>query len=262
MKAAVICLMMLVSYCAQSQILFSESFNVILDTAQRVKGSVAPELRIQTQKELLVEFTNTADISIRINNSYLTLANKIETGSFGKDVFLSGGYVYAEIVNTVQKAVTTEIYGQVHWAEARGLNRRYAGGIDARFRLFHRGRSGVFAGIGPFYEFEQWTHRGVPDERLPSNPLPVDSMNVKMSTYISLKHWFFDRVFLDLSLYHQSRLDEVFYRPRLASSARLAYQISKHLQLTGTYQNIYDYQPLVPIDKWFHRLKASLAVSF
>lgn len=79
---------------------------------------------------------------------------------------------------------------------------------------------------------------------------------------MSVKHWFFDRVFLDLSLYHQSRLDEVFYRPCLASSARLAYPISKHLQLTGTYQNIYYFQPLVPIDKWFHRLKASVAVSF
>lgn len=262
MKTYVTWLMVLTSFCAQSQILFSESFNVILDTAQRVKGSIAPELKIQTQKELLVEFTNTTDISIRVGNSYLTLANKIETGSFGKDVFLSGGYVYAEIVNTVEKAVTTEIYGQVHWAEARGLNRRYAGGIDARFRLFHRGRSGVFAGIGPFYEYEEWNYRGVPDERLPGNPVPVDSMNVKLSTYISLKHWFFDRIFLDLSLYHQSRFDEVFYRPRLASSARLAYQISEHLQLTGTYQNIYDYQPLVPIDKWFHRLKASLAVTF
>ncbi|MDL5049285.1 hypothetical protein QQ054_25040 [Oscillatoria amoena NRMC-F 0135] len=89
MKTPAIWLMVLTSYCAQSQILFSESFNVILDTAQRVKGSVFPELKIQTQKELLVEFTNTADISMRIGNSYLTLANKIETGSFGKDVFLT-----------------------------------------------------------------------------------------------------------------------------------------------------------------------------
>lgn len=262
MKTFAVWLMVFSGPCALSQILFSESFNVILDTTQRVKGSVSPELKIQTQKELLVEFVNSADISLRVGNSYLTLANKIETGSFGDDVFLSGGYVYAEIVNTVEKTVTTEIYGQVHWAEARGLNRRYAGGIDARFKLLHRGRSGIFAGIGPLYEYEQWNYRGVPDERLPGDPVPVDTTNVKLSTYVSLKHWFFDRIFIDLSLYHQSRFDEVFYRPRLAGSARLAYQVSEHLQVAGTYQNIYDYQPLVPIDKWFHRLKATLAVTF
>lgn len=245
-----------------SQILFSESFNVILDTSRMVKGSVTPELKIQTQKELLVEFANMADISVRVNNSYLTLANKIETGTFGSEVFISGGYVYAEIVNTLEKAVTSEFYGQVHWAEARGLHRRYAGGVDARFRIFQHKRSGIFAGIGPFYEYEEWNYRGVPDERLPASLVPVDTANVKLGAYVSIKQWIFKRIFFDISVYHQSRFDEVFYRPRLASSTRLAYQISKHLQLGGLYQNIYDYQPLVPIDKWFHRVKASLTVSF
>jgi hypothetical protein len=245
-----------------AQILFSESFAVILDSARSVKGSITPELKIQTQKKTLVEITNLADISIRVKRNYFSVANKVEFTSFGGEVFLSGGYLYMKYKNQLDKHFMLEYYGQVHWAEARGLERKYAGGLNARLLIIKNAKTGLFAGIGPFYEYERWNYNAVSDENLPASIQSIDTVNLKVGTYISYKHWIADRVFMDVSLYHQSRFDQVFDRPRLATSTRIGYQISEHLQLVAMYQNIYDYGPIVPINRWFHRVIGTISVSF
>ena len=210
----------------------------------------------------MIEITNLTDLSIKVKRSYLSVANKIEFTSFGSDVFLSGGYMYFKFKNELDKHFLLEYYGQVHWAEARGMERKYAAGANARFKIIKNSRTGFFVGAGPFYEYEKWSFNGVPDERLPANLALIDTVNIKFGSYISFKHQIFDKVFLDLSAYHQARFDELFTRPRLATSSRVGYQFSEHLQFVVMYQNIYDYQPIVPIDNWFHRVIATIAVSF
>lgn len=247
---------------AKGQILFSESFTVILDSTKSVKGSVTPELKIQTQKKTLVEITNLADLSLKVKKNYFSVANKVEFTSFGSEVFLSGGYLFMKFKNDLDKHFTLEYYGQVHWAEARGMERKYAGGVNGRLKIIKNAKTGLFVGVGPFYEYEKWNYDAVSDERLPANLSSLDTINFKMGTYLSFKHWIWERVFLDLSLYHQSRLDQVFHKPRLASSSRVGYQISEHLQFVAMYQNIYDYSPIVPIDRWFHRVIGTVSVSF
>ena len=51
-----------------AQILYTESFNVILDTSKTVKGSFMPSLRYRNVKKEFIEISNTADISFRHNN--------------------------------------------------------------------------------------------------------------------------------------------------------------------------------------------------
>ncbi len=137
------------------------------------------------------------------------MANKIEFNRFGSDVFLSGGYLFMKYKNNLDRHLVLEYYGQVHWAEARGMERKYAGGVNARLKIIKKPKTGLFAGIGPFYEFERWNYNGVPDEKLPINVAPIDTLNVKIGSYISFKHWIFEKIYLDLSVYHQSRFDEI-----------------------------------------------------
>ncbi|HRK55394.1 MAG TPA: hypothetical protein PK185_15870 [Cyclobacteriaceae bacterium] len=247
---------------SRGQILFSESFTVILDSTKQVQGSVTPELKIQTQKKTLIEITNMADLSIKVKKNYFSVANKVEFTSFGGEVFLSGGYLFMKFKNDLNKHFTVEYFGQVHWAEARGMERKYAGGVYARIKIVKNAKTGLFIGVGPFYELEKWNYDGVIDERLPINVDPIDTLNLKIGSYISFKHWIWDRIFLDISVYHQSRFDQVFDKPRMASSSRIGYQISEHLQFVAMYQNIHDYSPIVPIDKWFHRAIGTISISF
>lgn len=245
-----------------AQILFSESFNVLLDSTKMVMGSVTPELKIQTQKETLIEFTNMADMAIRLKKNSLSIANKVEFSKFGSDVYLSGGYVYAKFRKNLDKHFSIEYFAQVHWAEARGLDRKYAVGPAMRLKIIKKPKVGLFFGTGPYFEFEEWNYNAVADENLPIDTTPITTNLIKNASYVSYKHQVLAKVFIDLSLYHQAQYDQLFTTPRLASSSRISYQLTENLQALIMYQNIYDYNPVVPIDNWFHRVIATIAVSF
>lgn len=246
-----------------SQVLFTESFSVILDTTKSKKGIIIPDLKFQTQRKNLFEFQNIADISIRIKKSALTFANKIELSKFGKETFLSGGYLYSEYRRLFDNKVTHESFAQIQWAEARGLELKYAFGTNLRYRLVTNDRLGIYFGIGPFYEFERWNYKGVSDTSLlPSSLNPIESTILKIGSYASIKYQLTQKVFLDLSLYHQNKIERFTKNPRLASSSRVTYEISEHLGFSFIYQTIYDFNPIVPIDKDFHRIISSVSISF
>jgi len=231
-------------YAGSGQILHTESFSVILDTTQKIKGSIVPDFKYQNQKEDLIEFENTSDISFQFKKNAVTLANKIELSKYGDQTLLSGGYLYMEYRKILEKRFALEPYSQLHWSEARGLAFKYAGGINARYRIVTNDKIGFFAGSGPFYEYD------------------VISEEIKLGTYISFKWETSFNISIDISLYHQSRFDELFTTPRLASSSSITFSFTEHLGLILQYQNIYDYNPLVPIDKLYNKVTFTVDISF
>lgn len=247
---------------ANAQILFPESFVLILDPERRIKGSITPRVKFLTQRRDLISIDNTADLSIRLKRNVLTFANQIEFQKFGAEAIQSGGFIYTEYRNLSGKWVVPELYAQVHWAEARGLEWRYAGGIHARFAIQRTERVGIFAGIGPFYEFERWNYNAVDESLAPGAPSTAERSQIKNSAYVSYKHRLGEKYTLDFSFYHQSRYDALFSFPRLASSSSVRYALTENMNIISLYQNIYDYAPLVPIDRWFHRFVTTLQVSF
>ena len=246
-----------------AQIIFPERFAVILDTTKVVKGQIVPEMKFQTQKERLLEFENNANITFRLGDNALTFANKIEFSKYGDEVFLSGGYLYSELRKIVGGSFVFEPYGQVHWSDARGMELRYAFGINARFRIRTTDNLGVFAGIGAFYEHEKWNYDGVADSSLiPSDVEHVKFTGAKVGFYLSIKYSPIRYLFFDSSIYHQGIPGDLFSTPRLASSNGVTLSFTEHLGVTLIYQNIYDYAPLVPIDRLFTKVVTTLAVSF
>lgn len=245
-----------------AQILHTENFALILDTTRVFKGSVIPDFKFQNQKEDLLEFENTANISIRIKNNAFTIANKIEISKYGKETLLSGGFLYLEYRRIFSGKYVIEPFIQVHWTEARGLDSKLAGGLNLRYRIFSSDKLGLFVGTGPFYEYESWNYNGVKDDLLPVDLTEIETENIKLGTYLSFK-WFTDNKFdFDISIYHQSRFDEIFSTPRLASSSSVTYNLTDNIGLILRYQNIYDYKPIVPIDKLYNKILLTIELAF
>ena len=246
----------------KAQVLHTESFSVILDTTKIIKGSIVPDFKFQNLKKDLIEFENTADISFRINKSAITIANKIELSKYGEEVLLSGGFLYLEYRKIFENKIVIEPFSQLHWSEARGLEFKYAGGINLRYKIYFSEKVGFYIGTGPFYEYERWNYDGVADNLIPANPEDIVNEEVKLGTYLSFK-WKTDiNLDFDISLYHQSTFNEIFTTPRLASSSSVKYNFTEHLGLILQYQNIYDYKPIVPIDKLYNQFLATFEVAF
>ena len=121
---------------------------------------------------------------------------------------------------------------------------------------------GLFCGTGPFYEFERWNYKGVKDALLPTDLTPVEQQSIKLGTYVSFKWFTNKKIDIDLSLYHQSRFNELISTPRLASSSSITYNFTNNIGLILSYQNIYDFKPLVPIDKLFNKILFSIELAF
>lgn len=252
------------SHTTVAQILFSESFTVITDTTRTIKGNVAPDFKFVTQRKDLIEFENVADLSFRINKvNAFTIANKIELTKFGDETLLSGGYLYIEYRKIYDSKWVLEPYSQIQWAEARGLELKYAGGVNARYRFVNNKKINVYGGIGPFYEFERWNLSGVPEgvSTIGLNETIKES-TLKLGSYLSVKYPASEKLYIDFSMYYQSRFSSLFAEPRFAHSTLIRYFFTKHLGLSGGYQYIYDNAPLVPIENDFHKVLFGLAVSF
>ncbi len=247
---------------AHGQILHTESFSVILDSSKTIKGSIVPDFKFQNQKKDLIEFENTSDISYRGKAHAITLANKIELSKYGNEVLLSGGYLYLEYRRIYDTNITIEPFSQLHWTEARGLELKYAGGVMSRFRIVSKQKIGLFAGTGLFYEYERWNYDGVPDSRLPASPSIMTQESFKSGSYMSFKWNSSFNFSVDISGYHQSRFKDFFSAPRLAGSTSIAYSFTEHLGLILIYQYIYDYKPIVPIDKLFNKVVFAIDISF
>lgn len=261
-RTAVLLLISCLSFVATGQILHTEAFSVILDTNKIVKGSIIPDFKWQNQKENLLEFENLTNISFRIKNNALTIANKIEASRFGTENILSGGYLYLEYRRIFDKRFAIEPFMQTHWSEARGLESKYAVGVNMRFRIFVSESIGFFMGSGPFYEYEKWNYNGVPDEKLPTDRTAIITSYTKSGSYVSIK-WFTSQDFdFDFSIYHQSRYRDFFKSPRLGSNTSVTYNITEHIGLIVAYQNIYDPMPQVPIDMLFNKILMTIEVAF
>ncbi|MFC1556368.1 hypothetical protein ACFL6I_07090 [candidate division KSB1 bacterium] len=247
---------------SRSQILFPESLPVIFDTTRSFKGSITPDFNMRTQKKLLVEINNTSEVAVKIKNNSLIISNKFELERYGSETVLSGGYFYVKFKDFTERRYMVEYYSQYQWAEARGLDTKYAFGANLRIKAYKNLKGGLFTGIGSFYEFERWIFDGVKEENLPEDTTPVSTKSLKLNYYISFKSPLWNVLYLDLSLYYHSKIKTLFTDPRVASSTEFSYQINDNVSIGIAYQNIYDFKTIVPIDNWYHRVYYQLSATF
>jgi hypothetical protein len=245
-----------------SQVLHTENFNIVIDTTQRIKGDFAPNFRYRNLKKNFIELENTADISVLIKNHAFTLANRIEYSALGSENISSGGFIYVEYQNLKSKKFAPEPFFQMHWNEIRGLDRKYAGGLNIRWRAYVKNKTGLYFGLGSLYEYERWNYSSVPDELLPTDQTAIKVNRIRGNAYISFKQNFKDFLELDISGYYQPYF--AFFRDsyRLAGSFEISYDFTKHLGIRLLYQNIYDSSPLVPIDKLYHDINIGVTIAF
>lgn len=246
----------------QAQLLYPESFVVIFDSTKNFKGAIAPALELITQKELYLEINNTADLIYKFKQNALVLANNFELTRSGDETILSGGFLYAKYKKFFDNPLVMEHYMQYQWAEARGLENKYAIGSNLRYKIYKNNHGGAFAGIGPFYEYENWSYIGVPDERLPTEFAPITQRLWKLNFYISAKRFVTEKLKFETAYYFQNDFSNLMDGPRHGGSLGLSYAITDHIGFGLQYRMSYDYDPVVPVDKYWYNTFTQLEIIF
>lgn len=259
---ATICIILLTNISSNAQLLYPESYVIIFDTTRTYKGTIAPSVEIKTPKELYVEINNRANIAYRLKNHGIIVANNFELTKNGSQTILSGGYLYFKFKIFYDNPIVLEHYAQYQWADARGMSQKYAAGSNLRYKIYKNLNGGAFAGIGPFYEYEQWNYTAVPTDKLPEVLSIVETHLFKLNAYVSIRQTLTDKVKAEFAFYYQDPFEDLFKNPRIGGSLGISYSFTSTVAFAVQYRMLYDFKPVVPVDNLWYNAFTELQVTF
>lgn len=251
-------LLLFLTTLAQAQMLLTEGLTTVIDTSQWLQGSIAPELGFRTEKKEVFNLKNTANINLMVGkNRALTILNKLELSTYGKEVHVSDGYVHIEYRNLLRPYIELYPYAEAQWAGSRGMQIRAITGVQLRLRLIQKKHLVWTSGAGFFYEYEKWE-----DDELPQLPRRAETHHAKVQLFASFKLFVTDHIELVTSGYYQGQLSQKFLSPRYAVGVDLKYKLTSHFALWGSYAFFYDQDPPIAISKAFTTLTSGVLITF
>ena len=241
-----------------AQMLLTEGLTNVIDTSKRLQGSIAPELGFRTEKKEVFTLKNTANINIMLGRQRaLTILNKLELNTYGRQVQVSDGYIHIEYRNLLRPYIEIYPYTEAQWAGTRGMQIRGIGGIQTRLRLIQKEHLVWTTGAGLFYEFEKWEDKTITDGKNAAM-----THNAKLQLFASFRIAVLEVLELVTSGYYQGALNKKFFEPRVAVGVDLKYKLTSHFALWGSYAFFYDEAPPIKINKAYTTLTSGLQISF
>ena len=100
------------------------------------------------------------------NNYFIvgTISNDITLN--GKEVIQNEGFIQIRYRDMDTREWSTEAFVQYQWNGALGMEYREVLGSNIRKRFFEKKKVDLYAGLGVFYELEQWNWNGVENSEL------------------------------------------------------------------------------------------------
>lgn len=257
-KFCSLCFFFLLTLGLKAQMLLTESLTTVIDTTRRLQGSIAPEIGFRTEKKEVFNLKNTANINILVGSKRaLTILNKVELSTYGREIHVSDGFVHLEYRNLLRPYIEIYPYTEAQWAGSRGMEIRAIGGAQVRLRLIQKKYLVWTTGAGFFYEYEKWY-----EPEFPQGSNSAETHKAKVQVFASFKLIITDAFELITSGYYQGQLNKDFRAPRLAVGVDLKYKLSTHFALWGSYAFFYDEKPPIPIAKPYTTLTSGLIISF
>ena len=241
-----------------AQMLLTEGLTNVIDTSRRIQGSIAPEIGFRTEKKEVFTLKNTANINIMVGRQRaLTILNKLELNTYGRQLQVSDGYIHVEYRNLLRPYIEIYPYTEAQWAGSRGMQIRGILGAQTRLRLIQKEHLVWTTGAGFFYEFEKWEDKSITDGK--NEAL---THNAKVQIFASVRLALGQALELVTSGYYQGALNEKFLVPRVAVGVDLKYKLTSHFALWGSYAFFYDEDPPIKISKPYTTLTSGVQISF
>lgn len=243
---------------ASAQMLFSENLTTQIDSTKTIQGMLAPIFEFKTEKEDVLTFKNTANLSILIQKKrIINFINKVELSKYGNKIVVSGGYIHVEYRYLMSPKFEIYPHFESQWAESRGMLYKFSTGLQARHRLISGKKSLLLVNPCLFYEYEKWRYA-----HADSASITASSRSIKSHLALIHRFQFTSQWELITTVIHQAKLDSYFNKPRWGGAIDLIYKVTSNIGLRGAYRFIYDTNPIVPVPKTYTAVEASLDLSF
>lgn len=151
---------------------------------------------------------------------------------------------------------SAEIYTQYSYDNFRQVNPRILVGANARYKVFEGDNISWSFGLGPMFEWEQWTH--------PHTDEIVNVELVKANVYSSFRIEINENLDYNGLIYYQVGYDPGINdaRHRVSHTSNIIAKITKKLSFTFTIELHYEDKPIVPITPFIYSIRNGIAFSF
>ncbi len=229
----------------------------------RPKGIFGLSASADKQKQNLVDISSSADFSFFLparHVAILMMRNDLTTN--GKDIIQNSGIFHLRFRDNDFKKLYPEAFFQFQWNGVLGMAGRGLAGCNARWKVFHEKDHDLFMGLGLMAEVESWNFIGVPDERKPADPTGIIRVErIRINQYIKWARQLSPKT--DVVLFNFLQMPTfALLKPRLASHAAIQYNPGPMLGFSFIIDSMFDFMPVVPIDKFYYSARAGINLSF
>lgn len=257
-RIAILTFLLLLELAATSQILNLERRRIENDSLEYTLLNVGSDFSLFNRSAAadapvnLLGFNNSLNFIRKKNRHALIVIAQNNFLRINENPFLNTGFAHVRgHFNRMEKR-SFEVYSQYSYDNFRQLNPRILLGSNFRLRVIQSDRVTLSMGMGPMFEYEQWTH--------PVTEEIVEVDFVKLNSYYVLRLVLSDNFEYNGSTYFQSGYDSSIdkLRNRIAHTSNLIARVTGRLSLTVSFDMNYEDRPIVPITPFIFNVRNGL----
>lgn len=260
-KNSLLYLFLLISSFSYSQVLDADRVDHIDSTEKRLNLLIGLNGSADKQKKNLVDGSTVLDISYRLKRNYLSIfKGNFDFTTNGNELLQNSGYFHFRLRDNDSRLLSPEFFMQFQWNGALGMEGRKLIGANYRWMVLDNTiKNDLFFGLGLMYEEENWNYKGVKNIQDISLYSDTLTKKIRINQYTKCAFNIKKNVDLVLSNFIQFNIKDLV-NPRISSNAGLSFKISRHFEFSLNYESMYDFSPVVPIDKYIYSIKGQLNI--
>ena len=186
------------------------------------------------------------------NNYFIVVAISNDITLNGKEVIQNEGFIQIRYRDMDSREWSAEAFVQYQWNGALGMEYREVLGSNIRKRFFEKKKVDLYAGLGVFYELEQWNWSGVDGTQpLISNPKP-DRQLLRLNNYWKAAYKINENMDISAITYFQFPMNNDFLNPRWFIDINTYIKMTKNLSFIIHYDHTIDHYRLVPVSNYYY----------
>lgn len=196
------------------------------------------------------------------NDYFIVGALNTEFTLNGKDIIQNEGFIQVRYRDKDTREWSNESYIQYQWNGALGMEFRKVIGTNVRKRFFEKKKIDLYAGIGVFYESEQWNWSGVENSNLLTTTPTLNRSLFRLNNYWKMAYKINDNMDLSAISYFQLPVNRDLPNLRWFVDINTYIKMTRNLSFIIHYDHTIDQYRLVPISNFYYSLNFGIQLKW
>ena len=250
-----------ISFSSFAQVLDADRADNVDTLSKKLNCIIGLNGSADKQKKNLVDGSTVIDLTYALPKKHILIfKGNSDFTTNGNEFLQNSGYLHLRYRDDDTRKFSSEYFLQYQWNGLLGMKSRELAGYNYRWMVLDNSiKNDLFLGLGLMYENENWNYKGVNSSVDYSMYNDTSVTKIRINQYIKSAFFINENVDIVLTNFIQSDLKNIS-KPRISTNAAFNFEMLKHLGLSLNFESMYDFKPVVPIDKFIYSIKLQLNI--